>query len=167
VPKAAVKTPTSAGGRYRTTGVPLREGKGGGSAWAERQGFESLLWQQPERRAAMTGTTKQREQLLTAIVRMPGGCWAWPEQAQRPIRRQRRIAAAAACCGRLIAQDVEGKPEGVANQAGDGKGPAGECGGPGECGTGARVRVSASMGTRRQCRGHEKSVDRGGGGAGG
>jgi transposase len=93
----------------------LAEGEGeSAAAWAERQGLSRYLGSSLKGEAAIDwDDKKQRAELLTTIVqdarRLLGlaevGEKAWPEQAES-------LGAAAALLRRLIAQDVEEKPEG-------------------------------------------------------
>ena len=93
----------------------LAEGEGeAGAAWAERQGLSRYLGSSLKGEAAIDwDDKKQREQLLTAIVQDARRLLGLAEQAQAAHPQQAEtIAAAAALLRRLIAQDVEEKPEG-------------------------------------------------------
>jgi hypothetical protein len=93
----------------------LAEGEGeSGAAWAERQGLSRYFGSSLKGEAAIDwDDKKQREQLLTAIVQDARRLLGWAEQAQAAHPQQAEtIAAAAALLRRLIAQDVEEKPEG-------------------------------------------------------
>jgi hypothetical protein len=84
------------------------------AAWAERQGLSRYFGSSLKGAAAIDwDDKKQREQLLTAIVQDARRLLGWAEQAQAAHPEQAEtIAAAAALLRRLIAQDVEEKPEG-------------------------------------------------------
>jgi len=59
---------------------------------------------------------------------MPGGCWIGRASAAAHPQQAETIAAAAALLRRLIAQDVEEKPEGGCQiKEGTEKRPGGEC----------------------------------------
>ncbi len=93
----------------------LAEGEGeSGAPWAERQGLSRYLGSSLKGEAAIDwDDKKQREQLLTAIVQDARRLLGLAEQAQAaPAEQAEAIAAAAALLQRLIAQDVEEKPEG-------------------------------------------------------
>jgi transposase len=93
----------------------LAEGEGeAGAAWAERQGLSRYFGSSLKGEAAIDwDDKKQREQLLTAIVQDARWLLGLAEQAQAAHPQQAEtIAAAAALLRRLIAQDVEEKPEG-------------------------------------------------------
>jgi hypothetical protein len=84
------------------------------TTWGERQGLSSYFGSSLKGEAAINwDDKKQREQLLTTIVqdarRLLG--MAEPAQASHPEQAE-TIAAAAALLKRLIAQDVEEKPDG-------------------------------------------------------
>lgn len=84
------------------------------AAWAERQGLSRYFGSSLKGEAAMDwDDQKQREELLTTIVqearRLLG--LAEPAQAAHPEQAE-TIAAAAALLKRLMAQDVEEKPDG-------------------------------------------------------
>jgi len=113
--------------------------------------LESLFWQQPESEAAIDwDDKKQREELLTAIVQDARRLLGLADQAQAAHPEQAEtMAAAAALLRRLIAQDVEEKRVAVARSNRDGERPGVSVQDP-EMRHGTRVRVSASMGTRRQ-----------------
>jgi transposase len=85
-----------------------------GAAWAERQGLSRYFGSSLKGEAAIDWNDKaQREQLLTAIVQDARRLLGWAEQAQAAHPEQAEaIAAAAALLQRLLAQDVEEKPEG-------------------------------------------------------
>ncbi len=89
------------------------EGETGGT-WAERQGLSRYFGSSLKGEAAIDwGDKKQREQLLRAIVQDARRLLGWAEQAQASHPEQAEaIAQAAALLQRLIAQDVEEKPEG-------------------------------------------------------
>jgi transposase len=89
------------------------EGETGGT-WAERQGLSRYFGSSLKGEAALDwDDKKQREQLLTAIVQDARRLLGLAEQAQAAHPEQAEtIAAAAALLQRLIAQDVEEKPEG-------------------------------------------------------
>jgi hypothetical protein len=82
--------------------------------WAEGQGLSRYFGSSLKGEAAINwDDKKQREQLLTAIVQDARRLLGWAEQAQAVHPEQAEtIAAAAALLRRLIAQDVEEKPEG-------------------------------------------------------
>ena len=84
------------------------------AAWAERQGLSRYFGSSLKGEAAINwDDKKQREELLTAIVQHARRLLGWAEQAQAAHPEQAEtIAAAAALLRRLIAQDVEEKPEG-------------------------------------------------------
>ena len=84
------------------------------AAWAERQGLSRYFGSSLKGAAAIDwDDKKQRAQLLTAIVQDARRLLGWAEQAQAAHPEQAEtIAAAAALLRRLIAQDVEEKPEG-------------------------------------------------------
>jgi hypothetical protein len=84
------------------------------AAWAERQGLRRYFGSSLKGEAAIDwDDKKQREQLLTAIVQDARRLLGLAEQAQAAHPEQAEtIAAAAALLRRLIAQDVEEKPEG-------------------------------------------------------
>ena len=93
----------------------LAEGEGeAGAAWAERQGLRRYFGSSLKGEAAIDwDDKKQRAQLLTAIVQDARRLLGLAEQAQAAHPEQAEtIAAAAALLRRLIAQDVEEKPEG-------------------------------------------------------
>ncbi len=85
-----------------------------GAAWAERQGLSRYFGSSLKGEAAIDwADKKQREQLLTAIVQDARRLLGLAEQAQASHPEQAEvIAQAAALLQRLIAQDVEEKPEG-------------------------------------------------------
>jgi hypothetical protein len=85
-----------------------------GAAWAERQGLSRYFGSSLKGEAAIDwDDKKQREQLLTAIVQNARRLLGLAEQAQAAHPEQgAAIAAAAALLQRLVAQDVEEKPEG-------------------------------------------------------
>ena len=85
-----------------------------GAAWAERQGFSRYFGSSLKGEAAIEWNDKaQREQLLTAIVQDARRLLGLAEQAKAAHAEQAEaIAAAAALLQRLLAQDVEEKPEG-------------------------------------------------------
>ena len=85
-----------------------------GAAWAERQGLSRYFGSSLKGDAAIDwDDKKQRAELLTAIVQDARRLLGWAEQAQAAHAEQAEtIAAAAALLRRLIAQDVEEKPEG-------------------------------------------------------
>ena len=85
-----------------------------GAAWAERQGFRRYFGSSLKGEAAIDWNDKaQREQLLTAIVQDARRLLGLAEQAKAAHAEQAEaIAAAAALLERLLAQDVEEKPEG-------------------------------------------------------
>jgi len=89
------------------------EGETGGT-WAERQGWSRYFGSSLKGEAALDwDDKKQREQLLTAIVQDARRLLGWAEQAQAAHPEQAEtIAAAAALLQRLIAQDIEEKPDG-------------------------------------------------------
>ena len=84
------------------------------AAWAERQGLSRYFGSSLKGAAAIDwDDKKQRAQLLTAIVQDARWLLGLAEQAQAAHPQQAEtIAAAAALLRRLIAQDVEEKPEG-------------------------------------------------------
>jgi hypothetical protein len=93
----------------------LAEGEGeAGATWAQRQGLSRYLGSSLKGEAAIDwDDKKQRQQLLTAIVQDGRRLLGLAEQAQAAHPEQAAaIAAAAALLQRLIAQDVEEKPEG-------------------------------------------------------
>ena len=85
-----------------------------GAAWAERQGCNRYFGSSLKGEAAIDWNDKaQREQLLTAIVQDARRLLGLAEQAKAAHAEQAEaIAAAAALLERLLAQDVEEKPEG-------------------------------------------------------
>jgi hypothetical protein len=85
-----------------------------GGTWAERQGLSRYFASSLKGEAAIDwDDKKQREELLTAIVQDARRLLGWAEQAQAAHPEQAEaIAAASALLQRLIAQDVEEKPEG-------------------------------------------------------
>ena len=85
-----------------------------GAAWAERQGLSRYFGSSLKGEAAINwDDKKQREELLTVIVQDARRLLGLAEQAQAAHPEQAEtIAAAAALLRRLIAQDVEEKPEG-------------------------------------------------------
>jgi Transposase DDE domain/Transposase domain (DUF772) len=85
-----------------------------GAAWAERQGLSRYFGSSLKGEAAIDwDDKKQREQLLRAIVQDARRLLGLAEQAQATHAEQAEaIAAAAGLLQRLIAQDVEEKPEG-------------------------------------------------------
>jgi hypothetical protein len=85
-----------------------------GAGWAERQGLSRYFGSSLKGQAAIDwDDKKQREQLLTAIVQDARRLLGLAEQAQAAHPEQgAAIAAAAALLQRLVAQDVEEKPEG-------------------------------------------------------
>jgi hypothetical protein len=85
-----------------------------GAAWAEGQGFNRYFGSSLKGEAAIEWNDKaQREQLLTAIVQDARRLLELAEQAKAAHAEQAEaIAAAAALLQRLLAQDVEEKPEG-------------------------------------------------------
>src|SRR6516225_8433470 len=85
-----------------------------GAAWAERRGFRRYFGSSLKGEAAIEWNDKaQREQLLTAIVQDARRLLGLAEQAKAAHAEQAEaIAAAAALLERLLAQDVEEKPEG-------------------------------------------------------
>jgi len=89
------------------------EGETGGT-WAERQGLSRYFGSSLKGEAAINwDDKKQRAELLTAIVQDARRLLGWAEQAQAVHPEQAEtIAAAAALLRRLIAQDVEEKPQG-------------------------------------------------------
>ena len=93
----------------------LAEGEGeAGAAWAERQGLSRYFGSSLKGAAAIDwDDKKQRAHLLTAIVQDARRLLGLAEQAQAAHPEQAEtIATAAALLRRLIAQDVEEKPEG-------------------------------------------------------
>src|ERR1019366_2700716 len=93
----------------------LAEGEGErGAAWAERQGLSRYLGSSLKGEAAIAwDDKKQREQLLTAIVEDARRLLGLANQPQAAHPQQpEAITAAPALLQRLIAQDVEEKPEG-------------------------------------------------------
>jgi hypothetical protein len=84
------------------------------AAWAERQGFSRYFGSSLKGEAAIDWNDQgQREQLLTAIVQDARRLLGMAEPAQAAHAKQAEaIAAAAALLQRLLAQDVEEKPEG-------------------------------------------------------
>src|ERR1019366_4141155 len=86
----------------------------GGAAWAERQGLSRYFGSSLKGEAAIDwDDKKQRAELLTAIVHDARRLLGLADQAQAAHAEQAEtIAAAAALLRRLIAQDVEEKPEG-------------------------------------------------------
>jgi hypothetical protein len=84
------------------------------AAWAERQGLSRYFGSSLKGAAAIDwDDKKQRAQLLTAIVQDARRLLGGAEQAQAAHPEQAEtIAGAAALLRRLIAQDVEEKPEG-------------------------------------------------------
>jgi transposase len=93
----------------------LAEGEGeSAAAWAERQGLSRYFGSSLKGEAAIDwDDKKEREQLLTAIVQDARRLLGLAEQAQAAHPEQAEaIAAAAALLQRLIAQDVQEKPEG-------------------------------------------------------
>lgn len=85
-----------------------------GAAWAERQGLSGYFGSSLKGEAAIDWDDKeQRRQLLAAIVQDARRLLslAAPVQAEHPEQAE-AIAAAAALLKRLIAQDVEEKPDG-------------------------------------------------------
>ena len=93
----------------------LAEVEGEASAtWGERQGLSSYLGSSVKGEAAIDwDDKKQREQLLTTIVQDARRLLGMAEAAQVAHPEQAEtIAAAAALLKRLIAQDVEEKPDG-------------------------------------------------------
>lgn len=84
------------------------------AAWAERQGLSSYFGSSLKGEAAIDwDDKKQREELLTTIVQDARGLLGLAESAQAAHPEQAEtIAAAAALLKRLIAQDVEEKPDG-------------------------------------------------------
>jgi hypothetical protein len=85
-----------------------------GAAWAERQGLSRYFGSSLKGEAAIDwDDKKQRAELLTAIVQDARRLLGWADQAQAAHPEQgETIAAAAGLLRRLIAQDVEEKPEG-------------------------------------------------------
>ena len=85
-----------------------------GAAWAERQGLSRYFGSSLKGEAAIDWEDKkQREQLLRGIVEDARRLLGMAEQAQAAHPEQgAAIAAAAALLQRLVAQDVEEKPEG-------------------------------------------------------
>jgi hypothetical protein len=85
-----------------------------GAAWAERQGLSRYFGSSLKGEAAIDwDDKKQGEELLTAIVQDARRLLGLAEQAQAAHPEQAEaIAQAAALLQRLIAQDVEEKPEG-------------------------------------------------------
>lgn len=85
-----------------------------GAAWAERQGLSRYFGRSLKGEAAIDwDEKKQREELLTAIVQDARRLLGLAAQVQAAHAEQAEaIAAAAALLQRLIAQDVEEKPEG-------------------------------------------------------
>jgi transposase len=84
------------------------------AAWAEGQGFNRYFGSSLKGEAAIDWNDKaQREQLLTAIVQDARRLLGLAEQGKAAHAEQAAaIAAAAALLERLLAQDVEEKPEG-------------------------------------------------------
>jgi DDE family transposase/transposase-like protein DUF772 len=84
-----------------------------GATWAKRQGLSRYFGSSVKGEAAIEwDDKKQRQQLLTAIVQDARRLLGLAEQAQAAHPEQAEgIAAAAALLQRLIAQDVEEKPE--------------------------------------------------------
>ena len=84
-------------------------------AWAERQGLSHYFGSSLKGEAAIDwDDKKQREQLLTAIVQDARRLLGLAGQAQAAHPEQAEtIAAAAALLQRLMAQDVEEKPDGT------------------------------------------------------
>src|SRR5208282_4534350 len=84
------------------------------AAWAERQGLSCYFGSSLKGEAAIDwDDKKQRAELLTAIVQDARRLLGWADQAQAAHPEQAEtIGAAAALLRRLIAQDVEEKPEG-------------------------------------------------------
>ena len=85
-----------------------------GAAWAERQDLSRYFGTSLKGEAAMDwDNKKQRAQLLTAMVQDARRLLGLAEQAQATHPEQgETIATAAALLRRLLAQDVEEKPEG-------------------------------------------------------
>jgi len=85
-----------------------------GAAWAERQDLSRYFGSSLKGEAAIDwDNKKQREQLLTAMVQDARRLLGLAEQAQAAHPEQgETIATAAALLQRLLAQDVEEKPEG-------------------------------------------------------
>jgi Transposase DDE domain/Transposase domain (DUF772) len=85
-----------------------------GATWAERQGLSRYFGSSLKGEAAVDWSEKkQREELLTAIVQEGRRLLDLAAEAQAAHPEQgEAIAAAAALLQRLIAQDVEEKPEG-------------------------------------------------------
>jgi hypothetical protein len=93
----------------------LAEGEGeSGAGWAERQGLSRYFGSSLKGEAAIDwDDKKQRGQLLTAMVQDARRLLGLAEQAQAAHPEQAAaVAAAAALMRRLVAQDVEEKPEG-------------------------------------------------------
>jgi hypothetical protein len=84
------------------------------AAWAERRGLSRYFGSSRKGEAAIDwADKKQRQQLLTAIVQDARRLLGLTEEARAPHPEQAEtLAAAAALLQRLIAQDVEEKPEG-------------------------------------------------------
>ena len=83
------------------------------AAWAERQGLSRYFGSSLKGEAAIDwDDKKQREQLLTTIVQDGRRLLGMAEAAQAARPEQAETIAAAALLTRLIAQDVEEKPEG-------------------------------------------------------
>jgi len=83
------------------------------AAWAERQGLSRYFGSSLKGEAAIDwDDKKQREQLLTSIVHDGRRLLGMAEAAQAARPEQAETIAAAALLTRLIAQDVEEKPEG-------------------------------------------------------
>jgi hypothetical protein len=85
------------------------------AAWAERQGLSGYFGSSLKGEAAIDwDDKKQREQLLTAIVQDARRLLGFVEPAQKTHPEQvESLAEAAALLRRLIAQDVEEKPDGT------------------------------------------------------
>ena len=93
----------------------LAEGEGeSGASWAERQGLSRYFSRSLKGEAAIDwDDQKQRQQLLTAIVQDARRLLGLAAEAQAAHPEQAEaVGAAAALLERLLAQDVEEKPEG-------------------------------------------------------
>jgi hypothetical protein len=123
-----------------------------GAAWAERQGFNRYFGSSLKGEAAIDWNDKaQREQLLTAIVQDARRLLGLAEQAKAAHAEQAEaIAAAAALLERLLAQDVEEKPEGGVRSSKGRKRTAWPVCMIRRCGTDTRVPANASTATRPQ-----------------
>jgi hypothetical protein len=140
------------------------------AAWAERQGLRRYFGSSLKGEAAIDwDDKKQREQLLTAIVQDARRLLGGAEQAQADHPEQAETIAAAARLAAALDRSGCGRETGgrLPDQNGDGEGPAGECGGPGDAARAQECEEALQWAQGSAGGGPGESVDHGSRSAGG